>query len=100
MIDLGSGFSLRFAAWKPDRTIKENRVKYIDIPDVEKHSAILTCRHGEEGYITFDHGEKINALFPDSPKWKVESWEPLTISPSVDCGCCHGFIKNGKWSDA
>ena len=31
--------------------------------------------------------------------WAVESWEPLTISPSVLCGICgnHGFIRDGKW---
>lgn len=31
--------------------------------------------------------------------WTVESWDPLTISPSVlakGCGL-HGFIRNGRW---
>lgn len=26
--------------------------------------------------------------------------ETLTLSPSIDCGCWHGFIKNGDISDA
>lgn len=36
--------------------------------------------------------------------WKVESWEPLTLSPSLlcmrkECGT-HGFIREGKWVPA
>jgi len=33
--------------------------------------------------------------------WTVESWEPLTISPSLLCKCGdHGFIREGKWVPA
>ncbi|MDE2101836.1 MAG: hypothetical protein KGL39_31610 [Patescibacteria group bacterium] len=33
--------------------------------------------------------------------WQVTSYEPLTISPSVLCGCGdHGFIRDGKWVPA
>jgi hypothetical protein len=34
--------------------------------------------------------------------WRVESLEPLTLSPSVLCTLCgnHGFIRNGKWEAA
>lgn len=38
-----------------------------------------------------------------TPKWKVESLDPLTLSPSVLCspelgGCGHhGFIQGGRW---
>jgi Family of unknown function (DUF6527) len=45
-------------------------------------------------------------LSADKPRWQVESWEPLTISPSVLCsldkgGCgAHGFIREGKWVPA
>lgn len=39
------------------------------------------------------------------PVWQVESWDPLTISPSVlaksgpppGTECLHGFIRNGIW---
>lgn len=33
------------------------------------------------------------------PKWAVESWEPLTISPSILCRACghHGWIREGRW---
>ena len=31
--------------------------------------------------------------------WKVESDDPLTLSPSLLCSACgdHGFVRNGKW---
>lgn len=33
--------------------------------------------------------------------WALESLEPLTISPSIQCSCMfHGFIKQGKWEFA
>lgn len=41
---------------------------------------------------------------PERPVWTVESWDPLTISPSVracsgpdGAECLHGFIRNGRW---
>lgn len=38
----------------------------------------------------------------DRPKWTVECWEPLTLSPSILCGLCgnHGFIRGGRWVEA
>lgn len=32
-------------------------------------------------------------------KWRVETWEPLTISPSLGCTSCglHGWIRDGTW---
>ncbi len=33
--------------------------------------------------------------------WQLESLDPLTLSPSLLCGCgYHGFIKQGKWIPA
>lgn len=36
------------------------------------------------------------------PVWQVESWDPLTLSPSVLCNTCglHGFIREGRWVPA
>lgn len=35
------------------------------------------------------------------PIWDLESIDPITLSPSILCGCGHhGFIKNGKWVQA
>lgn len=35
----------------------------------------------------------------DWPIWTVESWDPLTLSPSILCRTCglHGYIRGGKW---
>lgn len=33
--------------------------------------------------------------------WKVESWDPVTLSPSIACGCgAHGWVRAGKWVSA
>lgn len=96
-LDLGSGFSLRFTSWSPDRALNP---QYEGIPDQPKIGAILTCPHSD-GSILFDHGPQYEQIFPNRPKWQVISWDPLTISPSIYCGnCgCHGFIIDGKWQD-
>ena len=37
-------------------------------------------------------------------RWHVESWDPLTLSPSLWCDpsgrkcASHGFIRDGRWS--
>lgn len=51
------------------------------------------------GYVNFDPDE-------ERATWTVQSWEPLTISPSVlcngvhGCGGYHGFIRSGQWVPA
>ena len=46
----------------------------------------------------------LSEKFPGRDVWTVESWEPLTLSPSIQCGCrgCshHGFIRDGRWVPA
>lgn len=99
-IDLGSGFSMSYFGWAPDRTIEANRIRYENIPDVERLGIIVKCPHGE-GAVNFDRGDIYKTLF-NSEWWKVEQEEPLTISPSVlckPCGC-HGFIQEGRWKSA
>jgi hypothetical protein len=53
---------------------------------------------GEEccGSVQFDVPE---AEGLKGPRWQVESWDPLTISPSILCGSCghHGYIRQGRW---
>lgn len=50
------------------------------------------------GAVTFDVPQ---AEGLKGPRWTVESWEPLTISPSVLCSCGHhGFIRAGAWVPA
>jgi hypothetical protein len=49
------------------------------------------------GLVHFD--VEHNAHIPEGHRWTVESWEPLTISPSLLCNICqhHGFIRHGRW---
>ena len=36
-----------------------------------------------------------------TPLWTLENKDPLTLSPSILCGCGHhGFIREGKWVQA
>lgn len=50
------------------------------------------------GTVTFDVPE---ATGLKGPRWTVESWEPLTLSPSILCSCGnHGFIRDGRWVPA
>lgn len=50
------------------------------------------------GYVPFDVPES-KYFVPRSEHWTVESYEPLTLSPSLLCTACnsHGFIREGKW---
>jgi hypothetical protein len=99
-IDLGRGHTLRFFSWSPDRA------QYEGIPDEPTAGAIIDHPHGVYGHlqcsgaVTFDT-PTMRQVRPESSLWQVESWEPLTISPSVQCSCGdHGFIRNGRWEPA
>lgn len=56
-------------------------IAYFDIPEADE----LAGRAGAPG------------------RWRVESWEPLTLSPSLYCDpsgrkcASHGFIREGRW---
>jgi hypothetical protein len=98
-IDIGDNHWIRYLCWKPDRSINP---QYEGIPDVEKYGAIVGHLKPDgkpcEGAINFD-SEVARKISPNQLKWTVESWEPLTLSPSLQCGACpdHGFIRGGKW---
>lgn len=56
-----------------------------------------------EGIVFFDVPElSENWRHTSTPVWKVVSFSPLTIEPSVLCKICghHGFIREGKWEAA
>lgn len=46
----------------------------------------------------------VKEAFPNRDLWEVRSLEPLTLWPSLQCGChgCdhHGWINGGKWQPA
>ena len=100
LIDLGSDHKMYYVGWSPDRELNP---QYKDVPDIPKFG--INIEHltpqgvGCVGSVTFDLPE-VRALTKHAV-WQVESWEPLTISPSVLCSCGdHGFIREGKWVKA
>jgi uncharacterized protein DUF6527 len=107
-LDFGSGVRACWTSWKPDRELNP---QYEGIPDVERWGMILdhpdarnTAQRHHSG-ITFA-GPVQAQIDPSRPAWQVESWEPLTLSPSILCnvdksGCgLHGFIRQGLWVPA
>jgi hypothetical protein len=100
--DLGSDHSIQIAVWDPDLNLNPGlAVHFGQLP--AKVSGIVTHKlpDGSEcqGSITFD--VPLARLFFKGPFWTVESWDPLTLSPSLRCHCGdHGFIRNGEWVKA
>jgi hypothetical protein len=101
-IDIGHGHFMRYFSWSPDRALNP---QYDGIPDIPKCGAAIghVAPNGAKcmSAIHFDTPE-VRAVFDKCNVWTVESWEPLTVSPSLLCMRCgdHGFIKNGKWVPA
>ena len=99
VVDLGHGHTLQILGWAPDRALNP---QYEGIPDVERYAAIVEhptpageqCASG----VTFD-SETARRIEPGKAMWTVESWEPLTLSPSLLCLRCgdHGFVRDGRW---
>ena len=99
-VDAGDDHYLRFTQWSPDRALNP---QYDGIPDVEKWGA--TVWHlkpsGEPCMSAIDFDGPVQRQMGTKVMWTVESWEPLTLSPSLLCtaeGCGdHGFIRQGRW---
>ena len=98
-LDLGGDHWLWFNRWTCDRQLNP---QYADLQDEPRVGAIVAhltpagahCWSG----ISFDN-EVSRRVFPDHPRWTVESMEPLTMAPSLLCKLCgdHGFIRGGRW---
>ena len=101
-VDLGYGHRMSIFAWDPDRTLNP---QYDGIPPEPRAGAIIdhpSARDGSEcsGAITFDT-PTMRRVGDQRALWQVESWDPLTVSPSILCSCGdHGFIRNGRWEPA
>jgi hypothetical protein len=106
-VDLGHDHFLTYFRWAPD-DLPANRERYgIPLPRVEKAGAQIyhpnlkqpgtECASG----INFDIPE-MQGIFEGRTMWQVQSWDPLTINPSLLCLTCgdHGFIREGKWVPA
>lgn len=111
-LDLGNGVTLRWSAWAPERDINPQYADEQEWPDVDRYGASIIFPDGCRGGITFDgsvarkHNEAAAARGGhQAPTWTVESWDPLTLSPSIldhgrgDCPGHHGYIRNGAWED-
>lgn len=90
MIDLGHGVALEFTSWRD-----YDKAGYIQTHG--RHNGDGQCESGG----LFDL-PGIRDAFPGRAVWQVESWEPLTLSPSLLCSVCgnHGFVRNGAWVPA
>ena len=99
-LELGHGVSVVFTAWGP----------HDPAGLMEFHlCAGGNCRApgggpGQcGGGILFDL-QGVREAFPNRDLWTLESLEPLTVSPSLQCGCpgCahHGWIRQGRWEPA
>jgi hypothetical protein len=84
-IDIGNDFAIRFTSWHMHdragiefRHTKPNGTEHItnlcfDLDGIRQHFRGRYC-------------------------WKVISFEPLSLHPSLHCSCgTHGWITEGKW---
>ena len=103
-LDLGGGVRAWWTSWSPDRALNP---RCADLPDIPRWGLVYEHPAQTEtgvcvGGVTFDTPEvqavKASGGHPGAV-WQVESWEPLTLSPSLLCGACghHGFIRGGRW---
>lgn len=110
-LDLGHDHYLRYFMWAPD-DLPANRQRFgipdgVPLPAIEKVGASILhyTKDGKEcrGAVHFDipDVERWNLATPDH-RWRVTSWEPLTLEPSILCQLCgdHGFIRGGRWVPA
>ena len=102
-LDLGDDHFLNFTRWDPDLALNPQWAHLADLTKSTPHYGAIVRHKANtetgwcEGSITFDT-ELTRQMKTPHPFWKVESWEPLTCSPSLLCGCGdHGFIRGGKW---
>jgi len=99
-IDLGDDHWLEYISWAPDRALNPQWAGMPDIPRAGAHVGHRRPDTGAEctGFIFFDVPGIDQISTGADNRWQVESWEPLTIAPSLLCGCGdHGFIRSGKW---
>jgi hypothetical protein len=97
--DLGDGHRGQYSSWAPDRKLNP---QYAGVPDVGKWGLLIFHTSVETGapcagFVTFA-GEVQRTVAPEATTWDVQSWDPLTLAPSVLCSCGdHGFVREGRW---
>jgi hypothetical protein len=100
--ELGHGHSISLAVWDPDLELNP---QYAHLAGQLPATVSGIVRHLKpdgsvcEGVVTFD--TPIAREQFSGPFWQVESWDPLTLSPSLKCHCGdHGHIQQGRWVPA
>jgi len=100
-LDLGHGHIGSWVSWAPDRDLNP---QYDGVPSVERYGLLI--KHAKPdgnpcmGSVTFA-SETAKKVSPDTATWDVESWAPLSLSPSILCSCGdHGWIRDGRWVPA
>jgi hypothetical protein len=76
-------------------------IRYYRNHENERAGLLLYHRHADGsvcgGAVPFD----VPATPVDRPRWKVDCWEPLTLSPSIEDRDCsehlHGHVVAGRW---
>lgn len=101
-LDLGDGHLLRWSRWDPDLKLNPQYEHLRDQLPVERFAAIVEHPRLDDGKpcasaIHFD--TPIAREVDRGPFWQVQSWDPLTVAPSLLCMRCgdHGFIREGRW---
>jgi hypothetical protein len=87
-IDLGDGHRMVFSEYQGEKRVGANVLH----PPVEGKCS-------GDGWISFEGRSWARAFYGNIATWKVESDDPLTLSPSILCRACgdHGFVRGGKW---
>jgi hypothetical protein len=105
-IDLGLGHSMSWLQYKPDDLPANRKAHGGKLPRLERAGCTVyhKTKEGKDcsGSLSFDLPEMRTAGVPEGHLWQVQSWDPLTITPSILCKSCgdHGYITNGRWVPA
>lgn len=100
--DFGEGVTGYYVGWCPDRDLNP---QYEGVPDEPRYALHLDHPNPAGGRctsaVTFESEVQLR-VEPGRTTWTVDSWDPLTISPSVLCRRCghHGFVRDGRWVNA
>lgn len=101
--DIGHDHRIRWVGWAPDRDLNP---QYAGIPDCDRAALHIAHPRADGAPGPCMSGAVLDtapAPFVNRyPTWHVESWTPLTLSPSLLCRMCgdHGFIRDGRWVPA
>ncbi len=99
LVDVGHGVQISFTSWGPHPRVGLT-VFHVCTGGNCRETGPDGQRNWCGGGVLFDL-PGVREAFPDRALWTVESFDPLTLSPSLQCACpgCthHGYIRAGRW---